>query len=633
MKRRALPWSIGAVLLLSGVCASAATEKIDPADISSRVKLYEVLYRLNADGTYTTERTRAVTLLKEQALEYGKQTTISYSTSAEKSEVLAAYTLKADGRRIDSPTGNYQVEANSGKDKSAAAFSDRTSMTVIFPDVAVGDTVVLSYRIATIDPIFPKHFSTVESFGQGAAYDRVRVKFDAPATLWTQFAVKDLKQVQNTEKDGRRIQEWAWENKEPVKSRRANYSVWEMDEQPGILFSTFRSHAEIAENYGLRARPKAAVTDQIRKLADEITQGKTSREDMARALYEWVARNISYAGNCVGIGTVVPRDLDFVLGNRMGDCKDHATLLQALLSAKGMDSTQALINSGSSYRLQKVPVVSMVNHVINYIPSLNLYLDSTASTTPFGMLPFGDADKPVLHVDGYKDGTKTPRIAHTANVQIVKTNMRIADDGSVKVNAVVDLKGDLAVSARDYFRDLNKEDEADLFKSMFQQRGLEAKGRLSKDDPKPLLGSYRYGADFEVKSYFDLPGPGGFILDHLMFNQRPVAAYIVGLLRPIEDTAQVSCVGGRAEEEFLIELPANIRVTAMPADLSLESGPYKYVATYKRVGRKLTVKRSVEDRTEGQVCAVSQENAHKAFADKVARNLRGQLLFQPATGR
>ena len=82
---------------------------------------------------------------------------------------------------------------------------------------------------------------------------------------------------------------------------------------------------------------------------------KARPRERARLLYEWVSRNITYGGNCIGVGAVVPRDLDVVLDNRMGDCKDHATLLQSLWSAAGLRSEQVLVNAGEQYDLARRP--------------------------------------------------------------------------------------------------------------------------------------------------------------------------------------------------------------------------------------------------------------------------------------
>lgn len=382
----------------------------ETAEIFTRYAHYYLAYSLNNDGSATESHDWGKTILKERALEYSKRASVTYSTSVQKAEVVEAYTRKADGRRIDVPKSNYQLEVNSGKDAGSPVYSDQTTLSVVFPDVAVGDTVVFSYRIVHKEPVFPGHFSAIGVYQRQIAFDDVRVRLDWPSSLWVQYEARELTEAIKTEKDGRKLIEWTFQNKRPLKSKRRDYSVYDVEKEPGFSFSTFRTHAEIAEAYGARARPKAAVTPRISKLADEITRGKNTQREQARSLYDWVATHINYAGNCIGIGAVVPRDVDFVLDNRIGDCKDHATLLEALLAARGIESKQALVNSGSSYRLQKIPVISMVNHVINYIPAFDLYVDSTSETTPFGMLPFSSADKPVLMVDGSKAGARTPAL-------------------------------------------------------------------------------------------------------------------------------------------------------------------------------------------------------------------------------
>ena len=98
-----------------------------------------------------------------------------------------------------------------------------------------------------------------------------------------------------------------------------------------------------------------------------------------------------------------------MLANRYGDCKDHAALLEALLAAAGIDSTGALINSDNAYRLPRVPTLGVFNHVITYVPSLDLYLDSTAESIAAGYLPSSDLGKPVLLTSERQDGARRRR--------------------------------------------------------------------------------------------------------------------------------------------------------------------------------------------------------------------------------
>ena len=55
--------------------------------------------------------------------------------------------------------------------------------TVAFPDVAVGDTVVLSYKLTEKEATFPGNFSMLQTFSKFGVYDDVQVSLSAPASL------------------------------------------------------------------------------------------------------------------------------------------------------------------------------------------------------------------------------------------------------------------------------------------------------------------------------------------------------------------------------------------------------------------------------------------------------------------
>jgi transglutaminase-like putative cysteine protease len=615
---------IAAALAIS-IRAFAETE--DTPELASRFEHYYSSYSLNEDGSHVETRSWAKKVLKERAVARAKQASIVYSTSIQKAEVLEAYTRKADGRRVEAPKSNFQVEVNGGRDKDAPVFSDLTTLTVVFPEVTVGDTVVFSYKITQVEPMFPKHFSTMEFFPKLAAYDDVRIKIDWPSSLWAQFEARELTEKEKTEKDGRKTVEWAFQNPQPIKSKRKNYSVYDVEQDPGFAFSTFRSYADIAEAYGARARPKAAVTERIQKLADEIAKdGKTPREQ-ARRLYDWVATNISYAGNCIGAGAVVPHDLSFILDNRMGDCKDHATLLQALLAAKGIQNTQALVNAGGIYRLPKIPVVSMVNHVLNYIPGLDLFADSTSETTPFGMLPFSSADKPVLLVDGFKEGMKTPPLPPGSNQQHMKTAITVNPDGSIAGELEVALKGFFAVSARDRLRHMSKDREEELVKNVFESSGYIGTGKLEKEDPTELLDTYRYKVKFEVKEFIQRPGAGAFRIYPAYPTEAPIDDFLGSATEP-DETVDTVCTNGSSTEEYTYRFPKNMTVLSIPENMAISNDSVSYQATYRLKGKTLTVKRAFDDKTHGNVCSPAAANAYKKFVAKVQQNVKAQVVYK-----
>ncbi len=610
-------------LVFSSQCFAEGGEA---PDLASRYSHYYVNIYVNDDSSLVETYDWAKKILQERAVAGAKQASVTYSTSIQKAEVLEAYTLKADGRRIDAPKSNYQLEINKGKDKESPVFSDLTTLTVVFPDVAVGDTVALSYNVTESEPMFPGKFSTNGVFSKVYAYDDVKIKLDYPSSLPVQYEGRKMAE-KASEKDGRKVIEWTYQNSQPIKNKREDFSVFDIEKEPGYAFSTFKSYEDIAESYGVRARPKAVVTEQIQKLADEVAKDKKIPKEQASALYEWVATNISYAGNCIGVGAVVPHDTKFILDNRIGDCKDHATLLQALLAAKGIKSTQALVNSGSAYKLPKIPVISMVNHVITYIPSLDLFLDSTSDSTPFGMLPFSSADKPALLVDGYKAGVRTPTIPVGANQQYMKSVIKINPDGSITGDIAVDLKGQFAVTARSQLRQMPKDREDDLVKNVFKGMGHIGSGKIDKEDPKALLDTYKYKVKFDMKEFIQLPGTGAFVIGPLFFSEAPIFGFL-GSAVAQEETVDTTCGSGTSVEEYSYQFPKGMKILAVPDDMTVTDNLVTYRATYIQKGSTLTVKRTLEDKTHGNVCGPEIATIYKRFATKVLQNVKSQVVYK-----
>ncbi|MES2090422.1 MAG: DUF3857 domain-containing protein, partial [Pseudomonadota bacterium] len=289
------PIAVWCLLACSGLAwadtAAPAAKLPEPA---SRMSHYAATFTVAEDGSSVEEREWSLTVLKARALVRAKQASVSYSTRTQAVEVLKAYTLKPDGRRIDVPKEQYKIET----------IADKASLTVAFPEVMVGDTVVFAYRLSIKEPLFSGHFSINERFQKSEAYDDVKIKVDAPIALWNSYQARELREVQKTAQDGRKVIEWAWDNKEPQPNVRKNFSVYDVEQEPGLAFSSFKRHADIAKAYSERAKPAAVVTARVKALAKDIVKRKTAPREVARALYDWVAQNIALVGNGIELGSV-----------------------------------------------------------------------------------------------------------------------------------------------------------------------------------------------------------------------------------------------------------------------------------------------------------------------------------------
>jgi transglutaminase-like putative cysteine protease len=596
------------------------------ADLKSRTTRLYISYHLNDD--YTAEKITEIEVkaLTDDMAKKLKRRHFSHSTSIEKLEVLDAYTLKSDGTKIPVPKDNYQVTINKGNGKAGAIFSDRTSVSIVYPDLEKGDSVYAKVKKVDTESMFPKQFSASYYYYSQTAYDDVKVKFDLPESLVFDYEIRGMKEKYYTQGD-RRIIELSYENKKPVKIDRDDFSVWDVSKEAGYALSTFPDYEAVAKAYGARALPKAKPTDKVKELAKEIINDEKDKKAKARLLYDWVATNISYAGNCIGVGAVVPHDTDFILDNRMGDCKDHATLLQALYAAVGIESTQALVNASSVYKLPRIPLVSSVNHVINYIPEWDQFVDSTSPSTPFDSLPKSDSDKPVLLVEGYKKGLKTPPTKVGANRQTLVTHMTIQNDGSVVGDVQIETKGLPAIVARKSFRHATDKQIDDWLKMMFSSDNKIGSASVDMDDPDPLLSEFKYSFNFKKPDFIPAKGAGGFyIIPPVM---APMSIYtILDYQNKDIEGYDVVCWSGYSVERMTYEFPDNMKIFATPDNMEISENYLSYKATYSLDGNQLNVVREIDDTTPGNVCSAELINKQRQTLIKISENLKSQVVYQ-----
>lgn len=613
------------MLLLINISIAVA-EPMSEADIPSRCTDWRIAYDVNADGSSVESQKWSTVILKESALESHKQASVTFSTSVSKGEILEAYTIKKSGKRIDAPKSSYQITINDGYNSASPLYSDETTISVVFPDLAVGDTTVFSSRVTNTVGIFPGQFSVAHVFSRYAAYDDVNIKITAPGTMKLHNEAYFLTAQKPVEADGKQILEWNYQNKKPEKWTPEDKGISAVGDEPGLYVSTFDNYRQIAETYGARATPKAAVTERIGALASRIVGDRTTPESQAHALYDWVAKNISYGGNCIGIGAVVPRDLDVVLDNKLGDCKDHATLLQALLAARKIDSEQALINAGALYDLPGVPVVSAINHVINYIPGMKLFLDSTSSKIPFGMLSIPLAEKPVLLVSHFREGQKTPSMAQYGHEQIMRTTIRVNPDGIATGTTHMSLRGVPAITAREVMRNLRGDQEEYVVRKLLEAQGIHGTGKLQKDDPTELLDVYNFSISFELEDFVNAASSYGMPIKPVVYSFFPIAVFTSDAYEPLPNKA-TTCAGGRSVEEYVYEFSESQTIVGFPKDYEFSSPSIDYKATYRKSGNSLTVKRELLDKTPSNVCSPAFAEGHRKSARTIMRDIRSQVLI------
>jgi transglutaminase-like putative cysteine protease len=529
-------------------------------------------YEIDSDGTYEKRTEERVRILSEQGLHLLRQSGVAYMTGFQDADIEEAYTLKRDGTRIDVPSDGFFVTSG----PATKGFADFREKMAVFPNVEVGDEIAIVKTFKQKEPWFKGEFYTDVVFGSLVPTHDVVITVTAdPTELPLYVDMSGLKQG-DTKSDGDE-QTWTWtfNNDESVIPEPG--SVAERDNAAHLTISSFKNFAGLAKAYEDGAHDKAEPDDEIKALADQITQGVTDRREQAHRLYDWVSTNIKYLAIVLGKGGLVPHYAADILHSRYGDCKDHVVLLEALLAAKGITSTAALINTDSSYTLGTVAAPDLFDHVITYVPEFDLYMDSTARYAPFGVLPDTDADKPVLQTATGILG-RTPRLT-AANEQVVsKSSIQIGEDGNAEGTTLVTASGASGIALRALMASLLPGMEANYIRETVPGA---SDGTLEKGDPAALTDPYVMAAHYTLTNATPLPGPGAvsFSIGHHPFS-LPLA---ISASLPSRKSDYV-CGSLHLVDETIINFPASEVITSIPKSNEISADEMKLTATYERVG-------------------------------------------------
>ena len=609
-------------LLLAVVHATAWADDTDPSVVINRFLQHFVVA---GDGSYRLSVEHTKTIVQQRAVREHAQYYIGYNRTLDEIGPIHAHTRKRDGRQVPVQPEHIQDQQEAAS-AEAPMFQDTRVKIVVFPEVEVGDQLVLRYSLRRHTALFPGHFDDLTA-PQFFAHRHFELVYDMPAGLPLHADAAGFIALPTVEDAGRRRYHWRY--LDGPHARPEADAVSYLDHGKRLAVSTFASHAAFARAYAARAAPQAAVTPAIAQLAARLTDGISDTRARALALANWVRRHVRYVAVYVGPGGVVPHAAHTVLANRYGDCKDHAVLLEALLRAAGIGSSAALLNNGTAYRLPAVPTLGIVNHVITYIPALDLYIDSTAEAIAPGYLPSSLLDKPAL-LAASGQLVRTP--AHQLEREHTRTRFDIDKYGRGRFSVVRTSSGAMAEPYRHAVRDTGPAERTQLVQSLLQGFGLKGRGLF---EPGPLHNSgdsgdsgdqYRMRIAGSSEHVAELPGPSGVGTSYHFWGG--VGAAVNALGQEAARTQDFICPAIDSEDELVLAFAPEIDIMAAPRTLALREGPLAYSARYSIAGSTVTVRRSLQFRPAGAVCTAADYRQLQPLITHMLRDVRSQVIVR-----
>ncbi len=607
---------IGILLTLCG--AAQLVQAAGEGHVHSVQERYDI--RFNVQGTYTSVidyTWRAVDL--QGAATLGQQYLV-YDVGRQEIEVLEAETIPAAGGAIKVPRSDIKVQDGV---LGGVSYPEQKLLQITFPKLTAGDAIRLRYRFVQKLPDLPGGTSRIYYFYRDMIRDDVSVTLRYPQALALNVAHNELNVVDEHIADGQRRLRLKFSSTDTVLPEPISINSWQ--QTPYIMMSTYSDWKAIADAYQQGAAKKAAVTPEVQALADEITRGETSQREQAKLLYDWVRKNISYVASYVGNGGWIPNDTAAILKTHYGDCKDHSTLLEALLEARGIPASQVLIYADTENYLLPPVALLWFNHAINYLPTLGLFLDSTDSQMPFGILPETDSDKPVLVTKNFSAVERTP----IATIDNFKMNRRVyikfAADGSAVRTSEIDGYGRAAAEVRSFIEDIGPGQEQDWVKKTLAEAGLDGEGTLQivKSAREDVLG-FQYIE--KIRNYVNQPEAGVLAFAPGVTGPISLGKILRRFTQP-ERTADAKCDAFAVNDLIDIEMPDAMQVLYLPKDVDMHEGPIFFEARYERLGNVYRLTRRWGSNSTKSWCSAQEYQAMRPVMNRIDKALGARLVF------
>ncbi|NVD71210.1 DUF3857 and transglutaminase domain-containing protein [Duganella sp. BJB1802] len=611
-----MPINFTPLLLLAAVMASGGATAATPYSILRN----EHTYTLQADGRYATGTEMLVRIDAASALAANREQDIPFDAGLERIKVLDAYVERPDGRRRHVPARAPRI-VGAGEPTDDRKFRDRRLLRIPFDGLRAGDklyykVVATQFRQASLIPQFFGSWTTPPPGPYGVTIDQPE---DMHLTTQARGFTADAQRTT----PGRIITRWRYDGGDYPRMEVG--SVNRTAYRDMLAASTFDSYAALARTFDQAASRQSTAGEQLAALARAVAAGLPDQRSKALAIHRWVQQHIRYRALYFGEGAWIPsRAADAILQTGWGDCKDHVMLMEAMLTAVGVASTPALIDwGGDLYTLPEVPMMYF-NHVITYVPEIDLYLDATSKDIEGGYLPMDQLDKATLL-------TRTGAIGHTPAHQagrIAKRyEVRLRDEGAATFTYQIDYSGHLAEAKRTIVRNASAGASRAWLKNMLTARGLLGSIKADYGDTATRSGDFHIGYEGTIKRF--LPDGGSKSIAASSALWEDINNLVAGYEGDKKRTQPFRCEENDIVESASYLLPDTLTLDSVPQDVHISNDYFDYSARYVRTGRGLDIERHLRSRQSGSLLCTPQDYITAgADIDAMWQDLQGQLALR-----
>jgi tetratricopeptide (TPR) repeat protein len=376
---------------------------------------------------------------------------IQFDPETQRVDIRLARVYRADGRVLEA-TETYEEQLG---EPWYRMYYDTRALVVVFPDLEPGDSVELRYRIDDVAPrnLFADYFGDLHLFA--GAEPRVDVEYVLITPTSRKFYVNKPKLALETKEEvlgTRRVQHFHASNLAAIRAEPNMPGVTET--VPYLHVSTYESWEKVGRWWWGLVQDQLYADESLKRVVAELKRGSKNEQELVQRVYGWVVKNTRYVALEFGIHGFLPYRVPEIVRRGFGDCKDKASLIYTMLREAGVDARLVLVRTDANGAIDTEPAsLSVFDHAIAYVPSMDLYLDGTAEHSGTRELPAGDQGIMVLVVGPKSvELKKTPILPPESNLRARTLDITLLEDGGGTLSAEEHVAGSDAARYRNTFQ-------------------------------------------------------------------------------------------------------------------------------------------------------------------------------------
>jgi transglutaminase-like putative cysteine protease len=536
--------------------------------------------------TYTTLEHEKIKILNKRGVNDYCEVVLPYSTDYQKIEILDAKTITPEGK-ILKPGKKAINDVTPPFIVSAPIYSDIKYRTITMPGCTPESTIDYEVRITTIKPYMDNNFFDSDHLQTSDPIELSTYELSFPKDMKFNYRQYNFTNPPSIVENGNRVV-YTWELKNIPQIIPEQNMPPMSDVSNRVAVSTVQSWDALAEWYWGLAGGQYETDPALDQKIRELIKGLSTRDEKIRAVYNYVSMNIRYVGIEFGIEGYKPHKAMDIFKNKYGDCKDHATLLIAMLKHIGVTAYPVLVDTEGIAKMDPtLPSPGQFDHEIVAIPQDNgfWFLDSTSDVTGYKDLPPMDQGRDVVIIQSHKAIiVKTPILPPQTNSIIDDRTVNIKDNDSINISMKLTYNGVYSMYEKSMLRNMKP-----------IQRKSFIEETANAVCPGALVNSY------DISDIYSLNIPVNISLDFTCQDYVIKAGDLLIVKVPnmsMENLSQIVArdkrtypliIGYNFEKKNIVtfNIPEGYRIRYMPDNTSYGNKFGSFTVSYKRLEKHL----------------------------------------------